>query len=247
MVLVEEKKFRNMIESLQRKGCRLSGHSGSCAINGEVIYKIYNSPRVYSGIHDFSLCSSNSIAFPMEYYGSVSNGNVLGEKMGYIPKKNLYYSLTSNCRIEAFIKNYARIIEEINNFKEIRMNDMVSANILYSEDKGFSLIDTYDWVYMFGCDCSKANIEEFSSNFVDIIVNEYIVDSCMLSHRTVHDFKLLGKYGVLLCRMLELINEESYHIIELIDIFQNLAKENLGYEAKTFADIETCTKKMLKK
>lgn len=237
--------YENML-NLFNEDKDLYGFQGFCLIKGNFIQKIYFERRKLNC--DLSEYQSPKIAFPIDYlydYKRASENEVVGEWMPYYPKKSIVESVDENVYIDTLIKNYIDLIDEVRKFPEINMCDLCSPNILY-DATGFSLIDTTRWKID-----DEQNFVNYNKSKIDFSLAEQIIGSVfglnayvLMNYQFSRNLRRYGKLGLRLLEHLESYLDEEYHIVEILQLYKELA-ESYGLEPiKTLGDAENYTKKL---
>ena len=232
---------------------QLKGKDGFCLVENELIYKIYFFPKYNMLFYDFSKYKSDLISFPMHYLYDCSvsfkdRKAIVGEIMPYFPKASITKSITETTNIHILIRNYLLMISELKKFPEIMMKDLVSSNILYDEGKGFSLIDTSDWLIN-----EYENYILFNKKCFDFSLSNLLLDNLLeLYPRIVDNYNFqnnlmkFGKNGVDLLNAIRSTLNDDCRFIEILDLYC-LVFEKAGLKPiNTIEDMQEYTK-MLKR
>lgn len=242
-VLVDYKK----ILETQDDNYLLSGSRGFCCVKDGYIYKFYNDPKEERDFVDLSGYQSSKIAFPIIYfYDQNDPSKIVGEKMIFYDKKSIGFAINGRTDINLLIKHYLDILWELERFPEIRMEDLVSPNILYDKKTGFTIIDTSDWRIDKNNNYFDYNKHLIEYEITDILLGDYLG----IFKLTVDDIKFcrnLLQYGVqgkMLLRILELVLDDEDHLIEIIQLYKKIF-DNAGKKSiKTIDDMKKYTKRL---
>lgn len=227
----------------------LSGSQGFCYIKDGFIYKFYNYPKIESELVDLSKYRSSKIAFPICYfYDKKDESKVVGEKMVYFPKKNISMAIFEDSDIDKLVKHYIDILAEIRKYPEIRMEDLVSPNILYDEETGFSIIDTSEWSIVENYDFFEINKHRIEFELTDVLLDKLlgIFHSTLDNYNFRHNLLSFGSKGNELLESLELALDDEDRFFEIIELY-HLIFDGMGYKPiKTIDDMKKYTKKLKK-
>ena len=232
------------------------GKSSYCFLQGDKIIKIYASDnddryKTLDGksIPDLSKYHNKTIIFPDSYI--YENGVKTGEIMDYISDKSIYYVVFDDVIINSFLKNYDIAIKDISKYPNILMNDLCSVNILYSDNKGFHIIDTSEWK-LFDRNTSYRNTKRFNEQiisslfeYVEMPVN-YRGDYPIFDEKFKENTLRFGYLGKELFNIIECNAHETYDIKELLYAYKALYESYRDKEIKTLSDVKELTKKLKK-
>lgn len=229
----------------------LRGKDGFCLVRDDLIYKVYFLPKYNTCFYDFSGYKSDLIAFPLHYlynFRMFSNDIVVGEIMPYHAKKTIINSIIGSTDVHNLIKNYSLMICELEKYPEIMMQDLVSSNILYNENDGFSLIDTFDWLINEKCNYFLLNKRWFDFELSSLLLGNLLE----LNFFSVDDYNFqnnlmkFGKSGVDLLRAIQLTLDDEYQIFEILNLYCWLFKKAGLKSIKTIDDMKEYTKRLKK-
>lgn len=241
--------YENLLKAFVMKDNFLYGVQGFCLVkDNNMIQKIYFNSKDMRKVFDLSCYRSDKIAFPYYYlFDSLDDLQVVGEVMPYYDMESITTSLNYSCNIDKFIYHYYAMLEEIKKFPEVWMYDVCSPNVLYNEEKGFSLIDTTDWKISSDIDYSKNNIGQFINDISEIIVRDllgiYPITLCNTDFQ--RNLSKYGKKGEELFKLFWASVHDPSHIIEILEIYKLMFGYN-NHRIKTFGDMEKYTKKLKK-
>lgn len=225
----------------------MCGSQGFCLIKDDKVYKVYYDKRPL--FVDLTNYKSSNIAFPIYYLGDKNNRDdsfVIGEIMPYFSKVNIEEAISKKTDLNCLKENIYRIIKEINNFKELKMNDLCYLNLLY-DDSGFSIIDTTSW-YCNGEDNSIFNVRKLESSLAAIIAFGLLdlYKGPTLDEQFCRNLLKYGDVGKQLKEVVLALANNDWHILMMIELYQELALRNGLEPLKTIGDIEICTKRIKK-
>ena len=130
------------------------------------------------------------------------------------------------------------------------MNGLCFANILYSNDKGFHIINTSEW--QFGQYTSIYNKFNFDDavvrkiiGFLDIPV-DYHNNHSSIDEKFANNCMKYGDLGNNFLNALELNLNRKYRFLDLMYLYKELYEKHYGEELKTLDDVKKYTK-VLKK
>ena len=238
------------------------GKSGFCFRIGDKFVKIYardedNKYKIFvppdtKKITDFSGLKADTIIFPNEYIHE--NGLKAGEISDYISDERFDLALKTGLKINPMTTSYDRVIADMYLYRDIYMLDLCFANILYSDQNGFHIIDTTDWY--FERDSLKDNVYYFNLSIVKEIINYLEMPyketyyGRDLRYYVYDDFlkkiKKYGDKGTKLVNNLSLLREDKYSFLEFIYAYNDVYRIHYGNDAKTLEDVKELTK-ILKK
>ena len=232
------------------------GKSGYCFIKDKKIIKVYARngdkgffiPLDTSKIVDFSKYSADTIVFPDEYI--YENGKKAGEISKYIKSKSIDNSFNDHAKIKAIIEGYDKVINDLYLFDNIDMIDLCFVNILFSNSKGFHLIDTTEW-------CIKdnsinKNVYLFNLSLIDVIVDYLKMPVTYSKYYSKIDdtfYKNIGKYGKAGKRLQEnltLLMNEKYNFLNMLFAYMDMYRIYCGDDIIKLKDMKEFTK-VLKK
>lgn len=137
----EEKRKLDFLESFAR------GKEGSCHLieDGNKVLKLYyiymKDRQVY-----FDDLKSLNISFPIDILIDSLSGLIVGYTMNYLEGIKLHEGFPKDVKLENLKKMYLDIKKVIEEFSDIRMDDMCLPNILADfNNSQFNLIDTSVW------------------------------------------------------------------------------------------------------
>ena len=228
------------------------GKSSYCFIIGDKIVKIYakkdGEDFIPKNIYDFSKFIADTIVFPNEYI--YENGIIVGEISDYINSMPIVKSFNDEAKIDKIIDGFELVIQDLATYKDIDMQDLCSANILYSNENGFHIIDTTEWIMKLNS--LKKNIFRFNSSLVSEIIDyaEIPIKYSKYYNRIDDTFlNNMAKYGDVGKRLKDNMDKlmyGEYYFLELIFAYMDLYQKHFGREMKTLKDMDEMTK-VLKK
>ena len=224
---------------------QLKGEDGACFVIDEEVIKIYWSKVLKQKSCDLSKYSSFKIAFPKYYIQDEKY--YYAEIMPYYPYDELQKGINLDTNIELLMKNYSVIIDEIKKFMMICMKDLgFPGNILYSNDKGFYLIDTTMWVDEDWSYATKFNIRSFDralftvlSNLIGIHLKNDLANLEKV-YQSIHD----SNVGKEFLEVLEANLRQNYNYLNFMLSFQNVVKKYFDDDIETIGDIKKYNKKL---
>ena len=239
MVLVDLK-----LLSKEKENIKLSGKDGYCFIFNDVIIKIYRHPKNKSDVTDWSSYQSSMISFPKRYL--VDGKGIIGELMPFFEGELLVSAINLKTKLSLLYNHYYEMIKEIRNYPEIKMNDMGIVNILYSEKKGFKLIDVTEWKK----DINQIdnNIRLFDYSLICVIFDQILIPGSSIL-RTVFPNNVLkyGKDGQEFIKLKKkCLIEREYHFLEMMEAYNRMYKIHYSMDLKTIDNMKNYTK-LLKK
>lgn len=233
------------------------GNRAYCFVIDDKIVKIYGTKEdnydfIYvdrSKVCDFSKFMSKIIVFPDEYIPE--NGIKAAELSTFITvSKPIIESFRKLVYISRMMDSYPQAINELNKFDNINMPDLGSTNILYSNEKGFNIIDPTLWFRK--NNSSKENIDRFNLALIDTII-----DVCEIPIRHskfynnidsnfYNNLNKFGRPGECLQNVLKGIINHEYDFLWMIYSIVDIYYKYYGTDLKTIQDIKEITK-VLKK
>lgn len=229
-----------------------SGKSAYCFIKRDKIIKIY-SPKdgenyVPKTVCDFSKYEADTIVFPIEYI--YENGIVVGEILKYINSQSIVSSFDDLVDINKIINGFELMIQDIQLYNNIFMKDLCSANILYSNEQGFHIIDTTEWY--FTDDATKNNLHMLNSSIIKVILDYLKIDFKFSKYYSYIDqnyydnLKKFGNDGKRLQDNINLLLNNKYRFLDFMFCYLSLYQKYYGSNMKTLKDMDEMTK-VLKK
>lgn len=242
-VLVDYEKMINLFD------CEKDpfGAQGFCLIKKDIVQKIYFERMRCE--HDFTKYKSSQIAFPMHYlcdYHNFSSKEIVGEIMPYFDKESITWSINETTRIDFLIEHYLEILHELEKYPEIDMMDLCSANILYSQQTGFSIIDTTCWRIDMKQDFIDGNKRDFDFGLASRLVDNVLEIGPMLvtDYHFSKNLMRYGKVGHDLLRVLEATLDDDYQILAILQLYRLIASSNGLEPIRTLGDAKNYTKKL---
>ena len=242
-VLVDYEKLLNLFDVDKD----LFGSQGFCLVKGKKIFKIYFNPC--ENVCDLSNYKSKKISFPIHYLynqNNLSSNMCVGEIMPYYNKKQITWSLNEKTIIDLLVKHYFELRKEIDKFPEILMDDLCTANILYNDENGFSIIDTTTWDVDKNKDFSQYNKMLFDfevcERIVDGILN--IMPKTITDYEFYHNIKKYGSLGISLFNALESTLNDKYELLNILNLLQEIANKYSLEPIKTLGDAQNYIKKL---
>lgn len=228
------------------------GKSSYCFIDGDKVIKIYTvkfgENFIPKKVCDFSKLSADTIVFPEEYI--YENGKIVGEISKYIKSKPISESFNEEAHLDAIIKGYDLVINDLYLYDNINMIDLCSVNILFSNKNGFHLIDTTEW--QFQDNALRHNIYYFNMGLVDELIEYSEIPIVYGKYYSKMDdifcdnVEKYGKYGDALKESIYELMSNKYNFIKFLIAYMNTYRIHYGEDAKTLEDIKEFTK-VLKK
>ena len=249
--LVNLKELRNNIAISD-----FQGKSGYCFIKGNKIIKVYARsgdkgffiPLDNSKVVDFSKYSADTIVFPDEYI--YEDGKIVGEISKYIKSKTIDKSFNNHAKIKAIVDGYEKVIDDFYLYNNIDMVDLCFINILFSNSKGFHIIDTTEWCIR--DNSLNKNIYSFNSSLITILV-EYLkipVKYSKYYNKIDNDFfkniEKYGKAGKKLQDSLILLMNNKYHFLNIVFAYMDMYRIYCGNDIENLKEMKEFTK-VLKK
>lgn len=228
------------------------GTSAFCFIRGNKIIKIYDEksymraiPFDRNSVQDFSMYKDDTIIFPDEYI--YENGIKAGEIMDYIKNESIIFSLDDDTLIRPFINNYENSYDDILIYDNILMCDLCSANILYSNELGFHIIDTSEWKYSDN-NTSSWNIHRFNNyiikrflEYLEIVI-EYQGNNAMLCNDLKNNLLKYGTVGKNLCNVLEHNINHKPNVLDFIYAYMDFYQNYYNFGLRSLKDMKDLTK-----
>ena len=248
--LVDLKELR---KNINNSDCRRI--NGYCFVIGNKIIKLYAKegdnffvPLDRSKICDFSKYKADTIVFPDTYIKE--NGEYAGEISDFINDESIMISFKYDTDINCLINSYELVLEDLLTYSNIVMKDLNACNILYSNDKGFHIIDTSEW--RLGQNTYRINKFSFDNaivkkivEFIDIPVN-YRGSYAVLDDSFVNNCDKFGKVGNDFIDIFEMNLNNKYRLIDLMYLYKELYEKYYGEQLRTLDDVKKYTK-VLKK
>lgn len=227
---------------------KYSGKSSYCFRMGNKIIKVYVGKVNRDKIVDFSKYSADTIVFPDEY--KYENGQKAGEVSIFIPDEKVDIAINEKTKIKLLMYHYDQVMSDFMTYPNICMYDLRYVNVLYSEKRGFHIIDTTDWEIK--DDSLKSNIFYFNICVVDTILN--VVDVPTERYYTYLFLEKIFynnclKYGIVGKKFIEVLEGNlngQYRFHDLMSMYQQLYKMDHNEELETIGDMKEFTK-ILKK
>ncbi len=228
------------------------GKSSYCFIIGDKIYKIfakkYGNPEMPKNQCDLSMYQADTIMFPLEYIYEYNQS--VGEISQYIANKSIMDSFNATAIISRILESYDEVVGDLMMFPDIYMQDICGVNILFSNELGFHIIDTTDWIKsknMFSVNLSKFNVsligEIFEYTDISIIYGRF---ANTVDHRIKEMASKFGTAGERLKESLKLIEYRKYNFIKFIEALMYCYRIYSGNDPKTLGEIKEFVKVMKK-
>lgn len=248
--LVDLKELRkNMLNANFR------GKSAFCFINGDKIIKVYAKtskneyiPLDVDKLHDLSVFCADTIVFPDEYI--YENGKKAGEILKYISDKSIDESFNDKVNLKKIIDSYEKVLCDLLLYSNLDMVDLCQVNILYSNKRGFHIIDTTEWVI--NNSLVNGNLYRFNSTLIEAVM-EYLEIPIIYSRYAnnlnkdfIDQLKKYGREGKSLQKSLINLMNHNYDFLGLMFALMETSRIYNKKETETFQDIKEFTK-VLKK
>ena len=247
---VDLAKYQDAIRLLSdNSSYKYCGYQGYCFIEGRRVIKIYNNPIDIGNITDLSKYYSNRIAFPKAYIEN--DGKVYGEIMPYCNGKTLSEAFSTKSSTELLKEHYEEMLKEIEFFSNLVMLDMdFSENILYSQQKGFYLIDTTSWMEKNG-DENKDNFsnQDLFTSVLLIYLYQVIFDTSSTTHiyqeiKNRYQGLKTNNIGKEFLSVLKANLYCDFHLLELMIAWEEIIKNYYNYQVSSLGDVKKYTKIM---
>lgn len=253
---MDDKGLVDLVKLRRKKNrAKFRGKNAYCFVEGNKLIKIYATNKDWNYgyldgryVNDLSMFKADTIVFPDSYI--YENEVKCGEIQEYINNCSINTSFNDNVDIELLINNYEQVIEDLLTFSNIIMCDLCSVNVLYSNNKGFHLIDTTEWE--FGNNTTQMNIYRLDKTIINrlllylnipILYGEYNrLDNQNIRENTIK----FGHVGINFYKLLIENIEHRYHVVDLLYAYKDLYLKYCNQEMKTFKDMNEFTK-VLKK
>ena len=228
------------------------GGTSYCFIVGDKIVKIYaqkeGSRRLPKQVCDFSKYHADTIVFPDEYI--YENGIIVGEISKFIHDKQINQSFNDKTQIKKLINNYELVLQDMELYKNIWMEDLGFVNILYSNKNGFHIIDTTEWVM-----CENGfhnNVRQFNIALLDTVFQYLGIDYKQsrfynrIDEELCRNLNKFGVYGKKINDQLILFVHGEIDFLGILFSFMDLYQNYCGQDMRTLKDMQEITK-VLKK
>ena len=235
-----------------KKDYDFEGKSGFCYIMGKKIIKIYATEKTHgifappdpNKICDFSNLVADTIVFPEQYI--YDRGRIIGEISRYIKSQPIYKSFNGHVIIQRIIESYERVLADLRTYSNIDMQDLGITNILFSNKRGFHIIDTTDW--QFKDNSLPLNIRNFDDSLIDGVTWYADVPFINQSEMVTY-YNNLAKYGPAgqkLQNYKNMIKNRDIHFLEFLYAYMEVYRIHYAEEMKNLKDVKEMTK-VLKK
>ena len=248
--LVDLKELRkNMLNANFR------GKNAFCFINGDKIIKVYAKtskneyiPLDVDKLYDLSVFCADTIVFPDEYI--YENGKRAGEILKFIRDKSIDESFNDKVNLKKLVDSYEKVLNDLLLYSNIDMVDLCQVNILYSNKRGFHIIDTTEWVV--NNSLVNGNFYKLNSTLIAAVM-EYLEIPILYSRYysnidkdLIDKLKKYGKEGKNLQKSLINLMNNNYDFLGLMFALMDTSRIYNDKETETFKDIKEFTK-ILKK
>ena len=193
---------------------------------------------------DFSNYSADTIVFPDEYI--YENNHKAGEISKFINSKRLDEVNMDYANIKSMIDGYEKVLQDLYLYHDINMFDLCFVNVLYSNKKGFHIIDTTEWTIK--KESLYKNIYRFNESIMDVLL-DYLQIPYILNHNKycinkdfLVNFNEYGKKGIELTKAFELIDKDKYNFLKFMFAYMDVYRIHYAEEAKTLKDVKELTK-----
>ena len=249
--LVDLKELRQNV-----KKADFSGKSAYCFIKDNKIVKVYarrEDPGFYTVIDsnkvcDFSKFSADTIVFPQEYI--YENGHIAGEISEYIKSKTIDQSFNNSAILKCIIDGYEKVVQDLYLYNNINMVDLCFVNILYSNKRGFHLIDTTEW--RIEDNALRKNLYNLNLSLIDTFVERLDIPVTFSRYYSKVDdtyYKSLEKYGSAGKKMqnnIDILMRNKFHFMNLLYAYMEVYRVYASSDAIKLKDLNEFTK-VLKK
>ncbi len=227
------------------------GKSSYCFINGDYIVKVYARKKYGyypENVCDFSKNEAKTIVFPRMYIRE--NGSIVAEVSKYINNDDIINSFNADAKLNVIVKGFDLVVEDFYTYQEIRMDDLCSANILFSNELGFHIIDTTDWKERVGS--LNYNLARFNMALISVI-NDYLEIPVVYSvsyNKIDQDFyqnmAKFGNPGLRLQACMTLIMNNRFDFLRLLYALMDGYRVYSKQDAKTLGDVKEFVKVLRK-
>lgn len=230
------------------------GKSSYCFIIDDKIIKIYARKKdgVYpENVLDLSKYSADTIVFPEGYI--LENDKIVAEISRYINSKDIITSFNDDALLDVIISGYKLLVQDFELYQDLLMKDLCSANILFSNELGFHIIDTSEWKNK--ADSFKRNLCMLNLALISTIIESLglpitygYYSICNSVDETFNNN--LSKYGAVGRELQECITKlinNQLSFLNLINGLKALYREYYGTEAKTLGDLKNLVGNLNKK
>lgn len=229
------------------------GNTAYCFHIGDKIVKVYGTKKDKyefvcidpKKVCDFSMYKADTIVFPEEYIKE--NGLPAGEVSNYVNSKKITESFNDDASLLGMIDGYTPLVKDILSFPEIRMNDLGSENILYSNELRYHIIDSTPWE-------KELNATDFNLFYLNMSLVSTLLENLEMPVKYSKLFNKIdskfynniGKFGTPgkdLQKYLKLIVYRQYDYIgfisSLMEMYQRYTKEDANKlkEIKEFVKV----------
>lgn len=230
------------------------GKSSYCFIIDDKIIKVYARKKDGSypeNVLDLSKYSADTIVFPEGYIRE--NGKIVAEVSRYINSQDIIMSFNDDAFLDAIIAGYELLVQDFELYQDLFMQDLCSANILFSNELGFHVIDTTEWKEEVGA--FKKNLYVLNSALISRII-DYLEIPITYGYRSISNSvdeafnNTLSRYGAAgmgLQWCIEKIINNRLSFLNLINSLITLYREYYGTEAKTLDDLKKLIENLNKK
>ena len=223
------------------------GKSSYCFIIGEYIVKVY--ARKKDGVYPENVCNfskyeANTIVYPLMYIKD--KGVIAAEVSKVINSKDITESFNDDASLDVISNSFDIVVNDLYTYSDIRMNDLCSANILFSNELGFHIIDTTEWEEKTGSlnynlrRLNMALISVFKDNLeIPIIYSLYYnkIDDNFYQNMTQ-----FGNPGKRLQESMDLIMNDRFNFLKLLYALIDVYRVYSGNDPKSLGDVKKIVK-----
>lgn len=211
------------------KGC-----SGECYLteDNQVFKELYNNNQDFYSLKTFTHVKNDSVVFPNKivYLKEKNDENIIGYLMDYVDGY-LFKDIPLNEKIDYLINASIKAEKDILALsfeKAIIMEEINTANVIYSSDNRFKIIDTDFYTYFPSEEETiiyRTNMHEWGNYMMSVLVTDYpfkydeinyLYEDCVLNGRV--------KPSLIISKIKEILETESNKKINTLDEYQNNLK-----------------------